>query len=361
MVRIKLDDVEPNVRPHCFRLTGKNYALQSTNNTAEAFSHTSTNFIVAPSDMTHPLVHAVHEAFAQHLPLIITPDAIFSTIAYGISEHVEKHAEELRDVFVQHKGKKNLTVRDDDLVRNSWDNRWSSVIAKFKAQLLDDMSGKQANELLKTSFSTTTEIESTAHALVFMDIVKSYYEYTVMTMCGIPYIEIAGEKEDWERLSRICQEFLPLIKLDAWNDDLQGILQHFISAFDPDVDTTFWKRIYKYHGAFGSGGVAKATGWISRMFLYIRGNMNPRIGSLEGSLESRTGIPLSDFPSGLTQTPFKWEYYNLEIPMFFRAGLVGVSLDDNILKPEVGWLIAHKADDDNTNSYGCCNYAHSFS
>lgn len=337
MVRIAVDDVEPNLKPHCWRLTGKNYALQMTRNRAEAFSHPSTEFIDAPSEMTNPLVHAVHQAFAQHLPVTITPDAIFSTIAYGISEHVEKHAEELRDVFVKHEGKKELIVRDDSLIKGSWDNHWASVIARFKTMLLDDMSGKHANELLKTSFSTTTEVESTAHALVFMDIVKNYYDYTVVTLCGIPYIEIAGEKEDWQRLASICDEFLPQIKLDDWNNELQGILKHFIAAFDGNVDTMFWKRIYKYHGAFGSGGVSKATGWISRLFLYIDGQKNALIGR---ALECDIGQPLAAFPSGLTQTPFKWEYYFKEIPMYFRAGLIGVSLEDNMLKPEVGWLIA---------------------
>ena len=94
------------------------------------------------------------------------------------------------------------------------------------------MSGKQATELLNTSFSTTTSIESTAHALVFMDIVKSYYDYTVVTRCGIPYVEIAGDKKDWQDLTKIREDFLPRIKLSAWNEDLQDLLTHFISAVD---------------------------------------------------------------------------------------------------------------------------------
>ncbi|KAJ3034308.1 hypothetical protein HDV00_005216 [Rhizophlyctis rosea] len=56
--------------------------------------------------------------------------------------------------------------------------------------------------------------------------------------------------------------------------------------------------------------------------------------------EDTAEIPLADFPIGVTDTPFIWEYMGSVIPMTLRAGLVGVTVNNNgVLCPEVGWVI----------------------
>ena len=49
-------------------------------------------------------------AFAQHLPLGLSPDHFWTLITYAFAKHVDKHAEELRSNFVAHEGKKDLHV-----------------------------------------------------------------------------------------------------------------------------------------------------------------------------------------------------------------------------------------------------------
>ena len=44
----------------------------------------------------HPLAAAVYCAFAQHRPLILTPDAVWLTIAQGFAQHVNSHSKRLR-------------------------------------------------------------------------------------------------------------------------------------------------------------------------------------------------------------------------------------------------------------------------
>ena len=53
-------------------------------------------------------------AFAQHLPLGLSPDHIWSLITYAFAKHVDNHAEELRSNFFKHKEKKSLLVETLD-------------------------------------------------------------------------------------------------------------------------------------------------------------------------------------------------------------------------------------------------------
>src|SRR5262252_1347464 len=59
---------------------------------------------------THPLLAAVGLAFAQHRPLVLSPDAVWLTIAQGVAQHVRLHAEALRPRLVRHDGRAHLTV-----------------------------------------------------------------------------------------------------------------------------------------------------------------------------------------------------------------------------------------------------------
>lgn len=54
---------------------------------------------------------AVHSAFFDHHPLILSPDIIWLTIAQGLAHHIDQNAETLRDKFVYHEGKKDLSTR----------------------------------------------------------------------------------------------------------------------------------------------------------------------------------------------------------------------------------------------------------
>jgi hypothetical protein len=75
----------------------------------------------------HPFLAAVHLAFDQHYPLILSPDAVWLCITQGLALHINAHAEELRHHFVKHQGKETLVVRRDDFIKGSPDNNWSTV------------------------------------------------------------------------------------------------------------------------------------------------------------------------------------------------------------------------------------------
>ena len=79
-------------------------------------------------DGIHPLLSAVGKAFAEHRPLVLSPDAVWLTIAQGVAQHVRLHAEELRPRLVSHAGRKRLSVmRDGPMPADA--ESWAELVA----------------------------------------------------------------------------------------------------------------------------------------------------------------------------------------------------------------------------------------
>ena len=76
----------------------------------EAFSKT-TRPTVFSGYSTHAFVSAVNLAYAQHYPLVLSPDAIWMCITQGLSQHINTNAEKLRNMFVEHEGKKEISYQ----------------------------------------------------------------------------------------------------------------------------------------------------------------------------------------------------------------------------------------------------------
>jgi hypothetical protein len=56
----------------------------------------------------------VSQAFAEHRPLVLTPDCVWLTIEQGFAHHVAENAETLRPRLVRHEGKQELVAAIDE-------------------------------------------------------------------------------------------------------------------------------------------------------------------------------------------------------------------------------------------------------
>ena len=132
----------------------------------------------------HPFVAAVHAAFSDHRPLVLSPDMLWLLIVQGLSRHVNTNSDELRRRFVQHDGKQKLIVRRDDFVKGSPENPWSDVFGEFSVQIKEHI-GDENHANIVASFSTTGAVEKAAYEIVLTDSLKSYFQYELRTRCGI--------------------------------------------------------------------------------------------------------------------------------------------------------------------------------
>lgn len=289
----------------------------------------------------HPLMWAVHMAYAEHRPLVLSPDMIWLLITQGFAVHVTENAEELRSQFVDFEGKKVLFVKRDQFRKGSTNNAWEGVFPEFTAQM-EQYVDKGLLDLVQAKFSTTGAIEKAAFEVTLMDAMSKYFVYSVGTTCGIPEITLEGTVEDWKAIEEKAAQ-LAQYDLDWWIDDLQPLLKKFTKAAKGKrVDKKFWSEIYKLNSV-GSGS-HYITGWILKFFPYLttprRVWKNPILAD-NGSQSKKAHITTKMFPSGLSKAKFIWDYFDTKYNMEFLAGFVGVSQDKKslALRPEISWVV----------------------
>jgi hypothetical protein len=290
----------------------------------------------------HPFVQAAHFAFEDHVELSISPDDVWLCIAQAFAHHVDTHAEELRDRFVKHAGKAEIVVIRDEFVRGSPDNDWPGVFGEFSAVIAEHI-GKQ-RDLVVANFSTTGPVEKAASEVVLMSAMQQYFEYIVVTRCGIPRITLLGTPDDWQSI-RQRAAVLAEYGLESWVRELSPILDQLCEAAAGRPDRAMWKSFYKFKSGSGSDRV---TGWINVLFPYLRregsGELEPN--RYVQSWRDGEGPEPSSFPSGLSIAPFIWKYLGTKLPMEFVAGFVAVSQDPATLgvRPAIGWAVCDAGD-----------------
>ena len=312
---------------------------------------------VSPVNINNGLIAALHLCWSNHYPLVLTPDIIWLAIAQGFAHHVNANAEKLRDRFVEHEGKKTLTVTRSDLVKGSPQNPWPAVFDEFSEQIRRNV-GDKVHGMLTPSFSTTTPVEKAASQVVLMNSFKAYFNYMIRCICGIPAITLQGTVRDWETLkekaSSLCE-----YDLNWWVDAMIPVLDQFIEAASGKVNRDFWRKIYHQHGgrnAYRPGPYV--SGWILSFFPYYESwknnshvlvrneylNMWNEVEPTEHNDEDQRGLTHRQFLGGVVSAPFTW----VDVPrkceylMHFYAGFMVVSQDpeSKALRPEIGWAVA---------------------
>lgn len=306
------------------------------------------------ADTHHPLAKAAHDAFYEHYPLVLSPDAIWFCLANGFAQHMSMHSEELRARFVSHADKKKIIVERTDFALGQ-KNPWPEAFAAFSSQVATYV-GK-VHSLLAAEFSTTKPVHKAAYDVLVMDSFQSYFEYEMRAGCGIPSITLTGTVDDWKSV-RTRAAALGEYGLDTWTRALLPILDQFVRAAQDDVDRDFWRSFFRYES--GSGG-AELTGWILALFPYLQDHtkklvLNQYIATWHDrwlAADKRTdwrkmpgnGAYLGMIPSGIASAPVKFTDVrtNESTELRFVGGMFGVTQDRTTLalEPAFGWAIVY--------------------
>lgn len=359
----KIRFVVDNVQPAIERLPAISARLQFEQILTTpllAFSHDDTFESIANRDI-HPLAFAVHSAFSEHRPLVLTPDIIWLTIAQGFAHHLNNHAEKFRSNFVSHQGKEQLVISGNNLPTSP--AQWAEIVEQWTLHLRDRV-GADVYQLIECNFSTTTQITRIASHVVMMDAFKQYFDYVVRCVCGIPEISLLGTVADWQRIyDRVVN--LSEYDLGWWTDRLLPICQEFINTAAGKPDLDFWQCIYKPKEVYAS---ELMTGWLVDLFPYFRDSLTKeptyrnclleieRYYSFEPtdrqtpvrSFErNRSGVALVCLPLGISQIGFELNYQQAEramnVDLELMAGFIGVRQDSHgKLQPEIGWGVRVK-------------------
>lgn len=307
--------------------------------------------LVACTD-THALAQAAHDAFYLHYPLVLSPDAVWLTLAQGFAHHVNLNAEALRERFVRHQGKKTLVVQHPALVLGH-PYAWETIVEDF-SDLLKSELGK-TRDLVVCEFSTTTLAERVASEVVLMDAFQAYFRYSVLGGCGIPEITLLGTPDDWRSIRTRAQVFSEY-GLERWTDALLPVLDQIVRTAEGSVDRAFWQSCFRYESG---SGPSMMTGWMVTLFPYFRISKQAPLMWNEwldwrANLEHSTfslynmihGLSLGMIPGSIASAPVEHTDYRtgVKTDLRFLGGLFGVVQDPATLSlaPEAGWAIAYE-------------------
>lgn len=223
---------------------------------------------------THALLGGVHRAFAEHRPLVLSPDVVWLTIAQGVAQHIRLNAEALRSRLVRHDGKKKLVV--------GWNGAFptepasiAEIVKRFREVLGAEIGDGRAR-LLTCDFSTTTDVERTASEIILLDAFSPFFDLELRCVCGIPEITLTGTVDDWRAirtridvLTELCLDSArgSLADLRFWTSSLAPIADRLVAAAAGQPDAAFFRELYKPKQAYGA---ERITGWIARLYPYLK-------------------------------------------------------------------------------------------
>ena len=280
-------------------------------------------------------------AYAEHRPLVLSPDMIWVLISQGFARYVNAHPEQLRDQLVSHSGKMDLVVQSDkDLL--SGDADWQKLMADFTAQINDATKGDIA-KTITADFTTTGITERITSQITLMETMKSYFDYVVHYIaCGIPSVTLTGTPEDWQKVLEKTQQ-LQKYAVGPWTKRLVPILTEFVKASEGKADQAFWQGMVKKHRVdkLAGGGCdfrepTKLDGWILKFFPDENGQTPDQVPHTH------------KMPSERVYVDFKYKVISpadgtvlTDIPMQLVAGFIGTGVDTltHALTPKMGWVV----------------------
>ena len=283
------------------------------------------------------------QAYADHRPLVLSPDVVWLIISQGFSRYVNAHSEEMRDLLVFHEGKKDLVVNsNNDVLSPSAD--WELLLNDFSASIAENTKGELA-DLMRADFTTTGITERIASQISLMDVVKEYFNFlNARISCGIPSITLKGSPDDWKKVldkTRCLKKY----NLEKWARDLEDILEEFVKASKGRANQKFWQNIVKKRrvdqlqadrGCLPNlEKTTKLDGWFLKFFPNAEGETSDSV------------LWNTSMPEEMVRVPFKQIYIHpvtgevvKSVPMELWAGFVGVEEDTktHALMPKIGWL-----------------------
>ena len=182
---------------------------------------------------------------------------------------------------------------------------------------------------------------------------KKYFDYTMMLLgCGIPYIILEGEAEDYKKI-KLKAEKLKKYQFDWYINRIIPHIQKMIDAKEGKIDVDYFKNIIqkkevteiRYEPSGGSYGVKvdQIYGWILHFFAYLnKKDYNGKMKCFNG--DSLKVEEFKDLANQMLIVPFKIIEVlnnNKEYLMKYKVGFVGCDQNQrNEVFPIQGWIVS---------------------
>jgi hypothetical protein len=291
----------------------------------------------------------VVRAYAEHRPLVLSPDMVWLLISQGFARYVNAHSEELRDQIVSHTGEMDLVVvSNEDLLHGDPD--WEKLIAGFAAQI-DEYTKEDIAKTITADFTTTGVTERITSQVTLMETVKTYFDYIIHYVgCGIPSITLKGTPEDWQKMLEKTKQ-LEKYGMSKWIKSLKPILTEFVNASQGNPNQAFWQGMVKKEDPDELVGnkvcdLRNPTildGWMLKLFPDENGKTLDQVPHTH------------EMPSERVYVDFRYQMIDpdngnviVDTPMELVAGYIGTEVDTltHALTPKMGWMVRQTESDE---------------
>lgn len=216
------------------------------------------------------LIKAFHMAYNRHGVVVLSPSIVLSALQSVVGTTIGHHAEEMRDLFVEHKeGKKNLVV-----ILATPIGEYS--LPKFMHLVTDMLKGElKVDYPLTSGFTTDTAETRLANVVQTMASFKEYFGYGGICMCGYRGLKLEGTPDDWTALDAKFKATRDLFRklgdknpLERWCHLTQQVIDRFVHmASLPDGSQLPDDLVRFVNSAYvecpqGSGGDFMVSGWL---------------------------------------------------------------------------------------------------
>jgi len=208
-------------------------------------------------------INVVAEAYSSHLGLVLHPHDIWYVVLSNIATIVGKNPKGYQGLYTTSDEKQEILVVQD----HPTDINIDALIAQLRERMPVDIG------MFLPELSTATPQANLAMSAAVLDAAKHFYDYG-MFCCGIPFIDLRGDVEDWNRLSWCINDMNNAIaKLDKpqlaqplskYLRDVNYVILQIAKAYTED-QSEFFRDIFTKENV-GSGGDLKITGWICELY-----------------------------------------------------------------------------------------------
>ncbi len=187
----------------------------------------------------HKTILGYLNAYYDHCPIKVSPNIIWQLILNQFSKYVNDNSEELREYFVNFKGTKDINCirigTFDDVYKYKDD-----LIEEFCKKISENI-GDELTDTLTPNFSTSTKETIIAGKVSIMATFKKYFRYGIgMCKCGIPYIILEGNLQDWEN---ILEKLKKLKKCHFYTEEMEKDILEIINTKKGNINLDFWRKI----------------------------------------------------------------------------------------------------------------------
>jgi hypothetical protein len=307
----------PRTLPELFKMKNDG------NNNVEGFSYHKEPLY---GGETNGFFRAVHEAYDNHIGLELSPDYFKLAILQGLSIDIKENNDKYKNVFVDEK--KKIIIQSKNFIRGSPLNPWTDIFSEFVDKMQNDLKDKGLIKHIQNPFTTTTTTIMASYNIAIMETMEKFFDYEMLTECGIPFIILNGTSDDWTQLLNMV-DYLDKYGLKWWTSNMKPVLIEIIRTVNEpnNIDLGFWQNIIKLYG--GSGDVFY-NGWICKFFPYI---------GIPGGYRKNDFGPIVHVPLGISSVPVNWNNNGEHINLKFTSGFYGFTYENDIIKPVISWVV----------------------